>query len=198
MLKLEDCETIFILLSLAGALAFSLPALAFVFPTGASERFSELYVLGPNRMAEDYPFNVKADETYEVYLGIANHMGSSTYYALYVKLRNQSQLLPNSTAEMPSPLPVLYEFRTVLSDGEVWEALLNFSFGSFSISGNSCFLKSLMMNGVTLYLDRTASWDSENKGYYLELFFELWIYDSTAKGFSFHNRFVGIWLNMTG
>jgi hypothetical protein len=31
----------------------------------------------------------------------------------------------------------------------------------------------------------------------LELLFELWIYNPESAVFSFHNRFVGLWLNMT-
>jgi uncharacterized membrane protein len=198
MLTIEDFGTIFLLTSVLGALAISSPALAFVFPSQAGERFSELYILGPNRMAEDYPFNVKAGENYKVYLGIGNHMGSSAYYTLYVKLRNQTEPLPNSTDGTPSPLPPVYEYRVLLSDGEVWEVPLNFSFRGLSFHGNSCVVETLSLNGLDLHVGKMVSWDSENKGYYLQLFFELWIYDSNAGGFSFDNRFVGIWLNATG
>lgn len=65
------------------------PALGFVLPIGRGERFSALYVLGPDRMAEDYPFDVKAGESYRVFLGVEDHVGSSAYYAVYVKLRSQ-------------------------------------------------------------------------------------------------------------
>jgi hypothetical protein len=59
-------------------------------------------------------------------------------------------------------------------------------------------VETLSLNGLDLHVGKMVSWDSENKGYYLQLFFELWIYDSNAGGFSFDNRFVGIWLNATG
>lgn len=197
MLKLEDFETIFLLTSFAGALIISSPALAFVFPSQTSEKFTELYVLGSNRMAEDYPFNVKAGEGYKIYLGIGNHMGSSVHYALYVKLRNQTEPLPNSTTGAPNPLPPLYEYRVFLGHGEVWETPLDFSFEGFSFYGNSSILETLTVNGLNLHVDKTTSWDSENKGYYFELFFELWIHDPESNGFSSHNRFVGIWLSIT-
>ena len=198
MLKLEDYGTIFLLLSLAGALAISTPALAVVVPTVASEKFSELYILGPNRMAEDYPFNVKANESYNVFLGIGNHIGSSSYYALYVKLRSRDEPLPNSTVETPSPLPALYEYKVILSEGEVWEKPLSFSFNGLSFNENSCLVETLTINGLKQQVNKLVLWDPENKGYYLELFFELWIYNSETNAFTFHNRFVGIWLNMTG
>ena len=197
MLKLEDCGTIFLLLSFLGALLISWPALAFVFPARVGERFSALYVLGPNRMAEDYPFNVKENEEYGIYLGIENHMGSSAYYVLYVKLRSPDEPLPNSTAGIPSPLPDLYEYRVILGDGEVWETPLGFSFQGISVNGNTCRAETLSLEGSDLNVGKTTSWDSENNGYFYELFFELWIWDVASKDFSFHNRFVGIWLNMT-
>jgi len=198
MLTLEDFGTVFLLTSFVGALGFASPALAFVLPPRPSERFSELYVLGPNRMAEDYPFNVKGGEAYKVYLGIGNHMGSSAYYVLYVKLRNQTEPLPNSTTGNPSPLPALYEFRVLLGDGDVWEAPVSFSFRGLSSYGNGCRVETLGLNGLNLHVGKSASWDSENSGHYLQLFWELWICDPESGGFTFHNRFVGIWLNMTG
>jgi len=197
MLKLEDYRTIFLIVSLVGVPVITSPALVFVFPARGGERFSELYVLGPNRMAEDYPSNMKADEAYKIFLGIGNHMGSSACYVLYVKLRNQSELLPNSTGGTPSPLPALYEYRVFLGDGGIWEKQVNFSFRGFSFYGNSCTVETLTVNGLDLHVGKVTSWDSENRGYYLQLFFELWIYNSESNGFSFHNRFVGIWLNMT-
>lgn len=196
MLKLEDLGTIFLLTSIMGALVIASPALVFVIPPVASEGFSELYILGPNRMAKDYPVNVKANESYKVYLGISNHMGSSAYYAVYVKLRNQTELLPNSLVGTPSPLPTLNEYRVLLKDGEVWETPLNFSFGNFLFNGETCTVETLTMNGLDLPVTKKVSWDSENQGYYLQLFFELWIYDSETNSFSYHERFVGIWLNM--
>jgi len=189
---------IFVIMGLAGALVIASPTFAYLFPSRTGEKFSELYILDSNHMAEDYPFTVEANKTYEVFLGIGNHMGSSAYYVLYVKLRNQSESLPNSTLGTPSPMPALYEYRVFLQDGGVWEKQLNFSFRSFSFYGNSCMVEDLTINDVNLHVGKLVSWDSENKGYYLELFFELWIYDAESENFSFHNRFVGIWLNMTG
>jgi len=198
MLILEDFKKIFIIISILGVLAISSPAIAFFLPSQTGEKFSELYVLGSNNMAEDYPFNVKAGENYKIYLGIGNHMGSSAYYLLYVKIRNQTEPLPNSTEGTPSSLHEIYEYRTLLTEGGVWETSLNFSFRGISFHGNSCFIEILSLNGLDLQVNKIVIWDSENKGYFLQLFFELWINNpEEANSFSFHNRFVGIWLNMT-
>ena len=197
MLKLEEYKVIFTTVGLVGILIFASPILSSVLKLPGGERFSELWILGPDRMAEDYPFNVRAGEDYLVYIGIGNHMGSPTYYAVYVKFRNQSEPLPNSTVRKPSPLPALYEFHVFLLDGEIWEAPLTFSFTSVSISANRSLVETLRLNNVTFAVEKAAFWNDEDRGYYYQMFFELWIYDANLEEFQFHNRFVGIWLNMT-
>jgi len=197
MLKLEDYKVVFASVGLIGVLLFASPTLGLVLRLPGGEKFSELWVLGPGHMAEDYPFNVGADVNYLVYVGVGNHMGCSAYYVVYVKFRNQTESLPNATAGTPSPLPPLFEFRLFVEDGKSWEAPLRFSFSNVSFSENRSFVGSLMINGVTFNVDKSASWDVENNGYYYQLFMELWIYNVESRAFEFHNRFVGLWLNMT-
>jgi hypothetical protein len=59
-------------------------------------------------------------------------------------------------------------------------------------------IQSLIVNNVEFAVNKTALWDVENNGYYYQLFMELWIYNVEFQAFEFHNRFVGLWLNMTG
>jgi len=66
-----------------------------------------------------------------------------------------------------------------------------------SFSGGQSTVGGLTINGVPFIVDKSVSWDAVNSGYYYELFMELWIYDLASDGFSFHNRFVSRWLNMT-
>lgn len=197
MLSLEDYKALFMVAGLAGVLSFASPALGLVLRLPAGERFSELYILGPGNMAEGYPFNVKDGEDCLVYVGVGNYMGSSAYYVVSVKFRNQSEPLPNSTAGIPSPLPTLYEYHIFLRDGDVWEAPLSFSLVGVSFSGNTCLVEGLRINGVLFAINKTTLWDYENKGYYYQLFIELWIYDIDLGAFKFHNRFVTLWLNAT-
>jgi hypothetical protein len=198
MLKIDDYKLVFMSAGLIGILLFASPMLSLVLHLPGGERFSELWILGPEHMAEDYPFNVEAGEEYLVYVGVGNHMGCSAYYVVYVKFRNQNEPLPNATAATPSPLPPLYEYRVFLEDGKTWERPLTLSFCDVSFSENKSLVRSLMTNGVTFNVDKSASWDVENNGYYYQLFMELWIYNAESRGFEFHNRFVSLWLNMTG
>jgi len=191
--NLEDYRVVFAVSGLILILVASAPTLSLVLPFSGGECFSELWILGPNHMAEDYPFNVVNNTVYNVFLGIGNHMGSSAYYMVYVKFRNQSEPLPNATAGTHSPLNATAEYRIFLQGGESWEAPLTFSF-----LGNQSLIQSLIVNNVEFAVNKTALWDGENNGYYYQLFLELWIYDAESDAFQYHNRFVGIWLNMTG
>jgi hypothetical protein len=197
MMQLDDCKVMFCVVGLAGVLLLASPTLSFVWHLPGGERFSEFWILGPGHMAEDYPFNVKADELYSIYVGVANHMGSSSYYTAYVKFRTQSEPLPNVTAGTPSPLSPLYEYRAFLEDGATWEVPLTFSFSGVSFFNNQSLVTSLTVDDHAFGVDKSASWDGENNGYYYQLFLELWIYQVGSDAFEFHNRFVGLWLNMT-
>jgi len=197
--NLEDYRTLFAVATLVLILVAAFPTLSLVvaFPRGG-ERFSELWVLGPNHMAEGYPFNVRVGEEYRIFVGVGNHLGSSSYYMVCVKFRNQSQPLPDVSNSLPSPLAPLFEFRFFIVDGESWEAPLTFAFLEVSGLEDSCLVRRMMINDVVFLVDFSSSWDSENNGFYYQLFFELWLYDATSRGFRFHDRFVGIWLNATG
>jgi hypothetical protein len=48
-----------------------------------------------------------------------------------------------------------------------------------------------------LDVNEMGEWDDINSGFFYQLFFELWIYDAAASSFQFHNRSVGLWLNVT-
>jgi uncharacterized membrane protein len=197
MLKLSDYKTIFVVVGGIGILLLASPVLSLVLHFPMGEKFSELWLLGPEHMAENYPFNIKANDSYLVYVGVNNHMRSSAYYVVYVKFKNQSEELPNTTLGRASPLPPLYEYRTFLQDNESWEAPLNFSFIDFSFSQNRTRVTTLRINDVVFSVNESSLWDADLKGCYFELFIELWIYDAEVNAFQFQNRFVDRWLNMT-
>jgi hypothetical protein len=195
--KLEDCKVVFASVGLIGVLIFASPTLGLVLHLPAGEKFSELWVLGPRHKAEGYPFNVTAGVNYLVYVGVGNHMGSSTYYAVYVKFRNETEPLPNVTAGTPSVLAPLYEYRVFLEDNGSSEVALTFSFSNVSSVNGQSTVGNLAINGVSFRVDKSVSWDAVNRGYFYQLFMELWIYNPASNGFSYHNRFVTRWLNVT-
>ena len=197
-MNLEDYRTLFVVGSLVLVVATAFPGLSLVFsfPRGG-ENFTELWVLGPGHLAEDYPFNVGEGGEYSIYVGVGNHMGSSSFYNVRVKFRNQNEPLPNATTGTPSSLSTLYEDMVFVEDAGNWETSLNFSFSGVSFSGNHCRVESLKINDTKFDVNKSVLWDEENNGFYYQLFIELWIYNVESDAFEFHNRFVGIWLNMT-
>jgi len=189
---------VFLAGSLVVVLIAAAPTLGLVVPFPRSgEGFSELWLLGPNHMAEDYPFEIGVDEEYRVFVGVGNHMGCSEYYTVCVKFRNQTEPLPDVSNSEPSPLPSVYEFRFLVVDGEAWESLFTFKLLDVSVQGDSASVSSIAMNGVACSVDSVSMWDAENDGFYYQLFFELWLYNMTSQRFHYHNRFVGIWLKLS-
>jgi hypothetical protein len=85
----------------------------------------------------------------------------------------------------------------VYHNEKLWEKKIHFSFDAVSFDGNFCRVSGLTIDGHTLNVEKLAVWDVENKGFYMQLFFELWIYDRAFSGFQYHSRFVGFWINMT-
>ena len=198
-MNLGEYRTVFTVGGLILVLVASAPTVSLFLPFSIEgERFSELWVLGSGHMAEDYPFDVKADLSYLVYVGVGNHMGSSMYYNVVVKFRNQSEPLPNATAGTPSPLPLLYEYRVFLGDGEGWEIPVTFSFSGVSFFDNRSFVEVFKVDELAFGVDKVALWNAESDGYYYQVFIELWIYNAESDRFHYHNRFVNRWLNMTG
>jgi uncharacterized membrane protein len=197
-MQLESYRIIFVTVGLIGILLFSSPSIGLLVKAPAGEEFSELYILGPNHMTGNFPFNITENVAYTVYLGVGNYMGSSAYYTCYVKLRNTSEPLPNATLGTPSPLPALYEFKTFLKDGQTWETPLTFKVNSVSFSSNAFLLQSITINDKEFAVNKTAAWNAESSGYYYDLLIELWAYNASMGAVQYNNRFVQLYVNVTG
>lgn len=198
-MNLDDYRALFLVVTLGLALIVASPLFGVIVPFGGgSERFSEFWLLGPSHMAEGYPFNVTAGEEYRVFVGVGNHMGGSEYYMVSVKFRNSSQSLPDITGSEPSSLPTLYEYRFFVGDGEVWEMPVTFGFEDVVVEGDFLVVGDVTVDGVVFPVDVSAVGDVERGGCFFQLFFELWRYDVMSESFRFDDRFVGLWLNMTG
>jgi uncharacterized membrane protein len=196
--KVEEYRGFFVAGSLILILIAAVPVLGlFIRIPEGSERFSELWLLDPFGKAESYPLNIQVGQSYLVRLGVGNHLGRSAYYRVYLKLRNQTQPLPTASSSSPSILPPLYEFDIFVKDHEIWERPLNFVILDASTNTNSTWLKRLEINGVIFQVDTLSTWDEKRSGFFCQLFLELWLYNMTLQDFQYHNRFVGIWLNVT-
>ena len=183
------------------ALLVASPFLSRVLIYPRTEFFTELWILDADHRAEDYPFNITRNENYNIYLGIGNRLGYCAYYMVQVKFRNQTQPAPTSFGPIekrtPSSLQSLCNFTVFVADESVWETPLTFSL-DYRENASKVEMNSLVLNGLSLNLNnQVIAWNSSRNGYYGFLFFELWLYNGTSEKFEYHDRFVGLWLNMT-
>jgi hypothetical protein len=196
--KLEEARTVFMVATLGCALVVAFPALGMMVPSGDStEKFSGLWLLGPNHMTDSYPSDVEGGKEYGIFVGVDNHMDDSEYYRIYVKLSNGTEFLPDTDAGVASSLSPLYEFRFFIADGALWESAVTFWFDNVVVEDDVLVVRDVTINGITVPVDASTVWNPEKQGYFFELFFELWSYDVESGMFRFDDQFVGLWLNMT-
>jgi hypothetical protein len=197
-MSLDDYRVLFLVATLVLALVAASPVLGVVVPfDGGSERFSELWLLGADHMAQDYPYNVVEGEEYTVFVGVGNHMGNSEYYMVCVKFCNSTVSFLDIDGGVPSGLSPLMEYRFFVGDGMVWESAVTFGFKDVSVVDDVLSVGSVVVDGVVFPVDAVADWDSEAGGFIFRLFFELWRYDVESQVFGFDGRVVGLRLNMT-
>ena len=201
-MNLQEYKVLFIVVISVSALLVATPALQRLLVYPQTEFFTEMWLLGPEHMAENYPFNITLGENSHVFLGIANHLGQCAYYMIQVKFRNQTQSAADSFNRTPSNLPPLYSINTFVADKGTWEIPISFSFNYVQDNYNETLLQvrffNITFNDNVLNLnDYTAVWDAEKNGFFGNLFFELWIYNGTVGALQYHERFTGLWFNMT-
>jgi hypothetical protein len=196
-LNLENHKILYITVTAILALLIASPALQHFLVYPQTEYFTELWLLGPNQKAENYPYNITQNTNNRVFLGLSNHLGASGYYLVEVKFRNQNMSGPDSFQRTPSSLPTLYSFNVVVADKQTVQMPIDFSFG-YSLVDSQINFNRLTINNAQINLNGySTSWNSTNNDYYGKLVFELWLYNSTLGNFQYHERFVDLRLNMT-
>jgi hypothetical protein len=140
---------------------------------------------------------VAVSQNYSVYVDVANHLGSSGNYVLYLKLANSTDQLPNTTLGNPSPLTPLYEYRFTLDDEAIWQSSLNFAVSHATITGTNAQINTIQINGKTLNIDKSTVWNSNNSKFPYTLFFELWLFNEQTGTLNFNDRYVSLQLNLT-
>jgi uncharacterized membrane protein len=179
------------------ALLVASPALSRLLVLPRTEFFTELGVLGPSHTAANYPYNISRNHNYSISLEIRNHLGCAAYYLVEVKFRNLTQSASNSST--PSSLMPLYNITAFVADEGVLEIPINFSFNyGYNATFRRIDFYNLALNDVVLDMrGYTVAWDSVRRGFFGNLFFELWLYKTSSQSFQFHNRSVWIWLNIS-
>jgi hypothetical protein len=201
-MNLQQYQALLLIITGTLALIVASPALQRLLVYPQTEFFTEMWLLGPEYKAENYPFNITRGESYPLFLGVGNHLGQCAYYLIQVKFRNQTQSAADSFNRTSSSLPPLYSITAFVADKEKWEIPISFSFNYVQDSYNETLLQvqvlDMTFNDNVLNLnDYAAVWDAERSGFFGNLFFELWIYNDTVGALQYHERFTSLWFNMT-
>ena len=203
-MNLQQYKTLIIVVTSVSALLVASPAIQTLLVYPPPDYFSAIWLLGSEGEAEGFPFNLKSGTSYNLHLGIENNLGSCAYYQVQVKFRNLTQSAPNDKNLTPSDLPPLYKLSYFVPIQESLTVPLTFSFNYTSdlntdnTNTPKVTFYYLLINGVPLNMNGfSTSWDSERNGFPGNLFFELWIYNTTTGIFQYHQRYTSLLFNMT-
>lgn len=195
-MNLENHKILYFTVTAILALLIASPALQHFLVYPQTEFFTELWLLGPNQKAENYPYNITQNVNNRVFLGLSNHLGECSYYQVEVKLRNQNTPGPDSFQRTPSTLPVLYSFNIVVADNQTVQIPVDFSFG-YSPDGSQINFNRLTINDAQININGySTTLNTTTQEYFEKLVFELYLYNSTLGSFQYHERFVDLRLNM--
>lgn len=195
-MNFENLKFLYIVFCVSLCVVVLLPALStfIAYPTG--EEFSDMWVLGSDHIIGEYPYNILAGEPSRVFLGVGNHLGRMEYYLVTVKLRNQTDAVADVAGTPDSSSPI-FEYRVFLNDADSWEKTVTFSFEGVLFNQDISTVSKFYIDGYSVNVDKTAAWDSMTNGFYYQLLFELWVYNSAIGGFEFNNHSLQLWFNIS-
>lgn len=174
-MNLDDWHQLFVSICLVLILIACTPLVLALIPD-REEPFLALAILGEEGIAEHYfqgnDPQIEVGEEVHWTISLYNHMGETQYVTLKVKLINATMVVPNSTACVPSPAPVIYNVRRILLTEETWLFPLSWSVSNVEQVGDFVYIRSLSMNGKSVETESAALYGSN-----FRLVFELWVYD---------------------
>ena len=197
-MQIARYKTSLLVITTTVSLLIASPALQQLLTFPQSESLSEFWLFGPSHNTS-YPSNVTAGKTYRLYLDISNHLGSCSYYVIEVKFRNLSQSAPNSFNHTRSTLPALGRISFFVANNISFELPIDISF-NYKMDdkvADRIDMQNIVVNNIILSVNSTTiALDKVKNGYYGNLFFELWNYNTTTGRLQYHERYVSLWLKM--
>jgi uncharacterized membrane protein len=195
----QEYKSAILIITAVSALIVASPAIQRLLIFPQTDFFTELWILGPQNTNQNIPYNITRGVNYNVYLGIANHLGSCAYYQVQVKFRNETQPAADLLNGAPSSMPSLYNMPVFVANEETWESRLTFSFDyTYDSNATQVHFVKMTLNGSPLNLaSYSASWNAQQNASTCYLFFELYLYNSATGNFQYHERFVSLRFNMT-
>lgn len=195
-MNINDIRTIFLLTTIGFAFLSSIPLLTMVLPEVKGETFSELWMLDAQNQTSFYPITAKEGIVNSVFVGVRNQMGTAQSYLIKLKIRNETQDLPDINGSLASVLPSFYEYRIFVADGEIKQLFVNFELLDISVSQDTLNIDTIVVDDISCPVTASTESDTEANGYFFQLFFELWRYDIELNDYIFDNRFVTLWINV--
>jgi hypothetical protein len=192
----QQYKSVLLVVVIVSALFAASPVIQHFLVVPQKDFFTELSLFGQYHNAT-YPSNVTSGENYRLYLDVANHLGSDSRYAIEVKFRNQTQSAPDSFIHTASALPSLGNFTFSVADNGTLELPIDISF-QYALNAkvtSKLDIQNIIINNDTVNVNKaTVTRDFQRQGFYGNLFFELWIFNSTIQTYQYNQRYVGLWL----
>jgi len=194
--QIKQYRAVILIASAALALMIVSPTIGSYLVIPQTSPFTEMALLDGNRTT-NYPSNISTGEKLGLFLEITNHMNSLSYYVVEVKFRNESQASPNSFEHTASDLDPLARFTVIVADEETVQLPIYISF-NYSINqlAERMVIQSISLNDLPIKFESSLYWNPETKGYFGNLFFELYKYNDTTNAMQYHQRYVGLWLKL--
>lgn len=193
--KLQQYKALLLAVTAVAALLVASPGLQQLLVIPKTYFITELSILGQYRNAT-YPSNVTVGENYRLYIDAVNHLGACAYYSLEVKFRDQTQAGPDSFTHLASDLPSIGSMPFFIADEASYEIPLDISFQYSANTPDQLEVQTITVNGAPLVLDAVINRDVDRNGFYGNLFFELWIFNSSTSAFQYHQRYVSLWFRL--
>jgi hypothetical protein len=193
---LQNKGIVFLAVAIVALLAVS-PLLQRVSIAPRTDFFTELYIYGPSHNAT-YPYNIAATEEHLLYVDVVNNQGENAQYMLQMKFRSQDQPGPGAFNKTSSSQPALESSTFSVADGKLYEVAMDVSFEyAIDPANDQLDMESVTMNGETYSLHGTTlNYDPSKYGFFGNLYFELYIYNTTVNAWQYDDRFVSLWLKM--
>ena len=114
-----------LILILIGAIGYGVYLRQYHHP--ASDRYTELYILGPDEKIEGYPNIIEVDESRMLHLGLANHEFETRDYFVIISLDYQGvERTIKNLNDLQMNRSVKYVFSTTLEHGQRFQEPLTF------------------------------------------------------------------------
>jgi hypothetical protein len=149
------------------------------------EQFFQIYVLGSNRLAADYypndDPNIRPGDQVHWYVGATDFMGTVQLVAIRVRLGNQTINPPDDQQALPSPAPMVTEFRRFIQNNETWEFPFVWQIVDARVAGDSVYISEFQINNQTYTLQDSSALNGHN----FRVIIELWTWDADNAALQF-------------